>query len=117
MKYSSIPKIIGALLLLACCFANSSVFAHTPHTREAHGVIQSIDYQKRILTLTYAQEKGPQKLIWNSDTQFLHNLKSVSPTELKQGTHITIYFHSPFFGKPFATKVVLDNDEQRLKNG
>jgi len=61
--------------------------------------------------LTYAQEKGPQKLIWNSDTLFLRNWKTVPATELKQGAHITVYYHSPFFGKPFVTKVVLDNDD------
>ena len=99
-------------MLLLCCFTNSSVFAHTPHAREAHGVIQSIDYQQRIFMLTYTQEKGPQKLIWKSDTQFLRDLKSVQATELKQGAHITVYYHSPFFGKPFATKVVLNNGER-----
>jgi hypothetical protein len=112
MKYFSIPKIIGALLLLACCFANSSAFAHTPHAREAHGVIQSIDYQKRMLTLTYVKERGLLKLIWNSDTQFLRDFKPLPVRELEQGAHITVYYHSPFFGKPFATKVALDNDER-----
>jgi hypothetical protein len=110
MRYPSIPKIIGTLLMLACCFANSSVFAHTPHAREAHGVIQSIDYQKRMLTLTCAPEKEPPTLIWNSDTEFLRDLKPVSATELNEGTHITIYYHSPFFGKPYATKVVWTNN-------
>jgi hypothetical protein len=69
MKCSSIPKIIGTLLLIACCFANFNVFAHALLAREAHGVIQSINYQKQILTLTYAQAPGPQKLIWKSDTR------------------------------------------------
>ena len=110
MKYSSIPKIIGTLLLLACCFANSSVFAHTPLAREAHGVILSIDYQKRMLTLTYVQERASQKLIWKSDTQFLRDLKSVPAAEFKAGTQITVYYHLPFFGKAFATKVVWVND-------
>ena len=110
MRYPSIPKIIGTLLMLACCFANSSVFAHTPHAREAHGVIQSIDYQKQILTLTYAQAPGPQKLIWKSDTQFVRDLKPVSATELKVGMDVTIYYHSPFFGKPYVTKVVWTNN-------
>ena len=100
MRYSSIPKIIGTFLLLVCCFANSSVFAHTPHAREAHGVIRSIDYQKRMLTLTHVQERGSQKLIWKSDRQFLRDLKPVSATELKVGMDVTIYYHSPFFGKP-----------------
>jgi hypothetical protein len=109
MRYSSIPKIIGTFLLFACCFANSSVFAHTPHEREAHGVIQSIDYQKQTLMLTYVQERGPQKLIWKSDTQFLCDLKPVPATELKVGMDVTIYYHSPFFGKPFVTKAVWVN--------
>jgi hypothetical protein len=112
MKCSTIPKIISALLIFVFCFADSRALAHTPPARKAHAVIQSIDYQERMLTLTYAQEKGPQKLIWNSDTQFLRNRKPVQVTELKQGEHVTVYYHSPFFGKPFATKVVLDGDEQ-----
>jgi hypothetical protein len=110
MKYSSIPKIIGTLLLIAFCFATFNVFAHTPLAREAHGIIQSIDHQKQILTLTYAQAPGPQKLIWKSDTQFMRDLKPVSATELKVGMDVTIYYHSPFFGKPYATKVVWTNN-------
>ena len=110
MKCSSIPKIIGTLLLLGCCFASFSVSAHTPREREAHGTIQSIDYQKQILTLTYGQERGPQKLIWKSDTQFLCDLKPVPATELKVGMDVTIYYHSPFFGKPFVTKAVWVNE-------
>lgn len=110
MKYFSIPKIIGPLLLFACCFASFSVFAHTPYAREAHAVIQSIDYQKRMLTLTYVQERAPQKLIWKSDTQFLRDVKPGSAAELKVGMEVTIYYHSPFFGKPYATKVVWTNN-------
>ena len=112
MRCSSIPKIIGALLLLACCFTSSSVFAHTPRAREAHGVIQSIDYQKQTLMLTYAEQRGPQKLIWKSDTQFLRERKPVPATELKQGASVTVYYHSPFFGKPFAAKVVWVNGKR-----
>ena len=100
------PKIIRVLLLVTCGFASSSVFAHTPAAREAHGVIQSIDYQKRILTLTYVQESGPQKLIWKAGTQFLRDGKPVPATELKVGSHVMIYYHSPFFGKTYSTKVV-----------
>jgi len=112
MKRFSILKIIGTLLLLACCFTNSSALAHTPQAREVHAVIQSMDYQKQTLTLTYVQERGPQKLIWKTDTQFLRDLKPVPATELREGSHVTIYYHSPFFGKPFATKVVWVNDKR-----
>jgi hypothetical protein len=109
MKCSSISKIIGTLLLLVFCFANSSVFAHTPLAREIHGVVQLIDYQKKTLTLADVQERGPQKLIWITDTQFLRDLETVPATELKQGSHVTVYYHTPFFGKPFAVKIILVN--------
>jgi hypothetical protein len=110
MKPRPILKIAGTIVLVVCCFVSSNVFAHTPHTREAHAVIQSIDCQKQVLTLTYPQERGPQKVIWRPDTQFLRDLKSVPATELKEGTPVTVYYHSPFFGKPFATKVVWVNE-------
>jgi hypothetical protein len=106
MKPRPILKSISALLLVVCCFVSSSVFAHTPHAREAHAAVQSIDYQKQILTLTYAKESGPQKLHWRPDTQFLRDLKPMPVTELKEGTQVTVSYHSPFFGKPFAIKVV-----------
>ena len=106
MTYHPIAKNIRRFLLFVCCFVSFSAFAHTPHVREAHGIIQSIDYQKRILTLTYDQEPGPQEVIWKSNTQFLENLKSVPAIELKEGAHVMIYYHVPFFGKPYATKVV-----------
>ena len=113
MKPHPISKTISTLMLVVCCFVSSSDFAHTPHAREAHAVIQSIDCQKQVLTLTYAQERGPQKLIWRPDTQFLCDLKPVPATELKEGTPVTIYYHSPFFGKPFAIKVVWANEVKR----
>ena len=110
MKCSSIPKIIGTLLLIACCFANFNVFAHAPHSRETHGIIQFIDYQKQILTLTYAKAHGPQKLIWKADTQFMRGLKPVTATELKVGADVTIYYHSPFLGQPYAIKIIWTNN-------
>ena len=98
--------IICALLLSMCCFAGTSASARTIHAREVHVVVQSIDRQAKTLTLRYDQGHGPRKLIWNADTKFLCEWRFVSPDELKEGAHATIYYHSPFFGKPFATKVV-----------
>jgi len=110
MNNSSLPKIIGIILLLACCFADSSALAHTPRSREAHGVIQSIDHQKRLLTLTYAREPGPQKVAWRPDTQVFRGVTPVPVTELKEGAQVTVYYHTPFFGKPFATKIICAGD-------
>jgi hypothetical protein len=111
MKSPSTSKIIGTLLLMVCCFANINALAHAPQARVAHAVIQSIDYQKHILTLAYVQERGPQQLIWKSDTEFLRDWKTVPATELKQGTQATVYYPSPFFGRPFVAKVIWDNGD------
>jgi hypothetical protein len=106
-------RIISAVLLIVCGFASTNVLAHTPLAREAHAVIQSIDYEKQSLILTYPQGSGPQTVTWNSGTTFLCDGKSVPATELKEGLHTTIFYHSPFFGKPFAVKVVWSSSANR----
>src|ERR1700676_1559174 len=108
-------RIICTLLLSMCCFAGASASARTIRAREIHVVIQSIDRHTKTLILAYDQGRGPQKLVWNADTKFLCDWRFVSSDELKEGAHATVYYRSPFFGKPFATKVVwriaVDRDE------
>jgi hypothetical protein len=98
--------IAPVILLFAIMFlATPNAGAHSPLAREASAIVQTINHDKRILTLTYPQGRGPQVVVWNSDTEFFCDGKTVSATELKEGTHATIFYHSPFFGKPFATKI------------
>jgi hypothetical protein len=99
-------RIIGTFLFILCCLASTDAMPHTIQAREVHAVIQAIDLEKKVLTLNYDQAHGPQKMVWNEDTQFLHDEKPGSATELNEGTHVTLFYHSPFFGKPFATKVI-----------
>jgi hypothetical protein len=96
----------SVILLFAIMFlATPNAKAHSPLAREASAVVQAINYDKRMLTLTYPQGRGPQVVVWNSETEFFCDGKTVPATELKEGTHATIFYHSPFFGKPFATKI------------
>lgn len=95
------------VLLFAIVFLSiSDAGAHSPHARKASAIVQTINQDKRILTLTYQKGRGPHLAIWNSDTEFLCDGKTVPATNLKEGVHVTIYYHSPFFGKPFATKII-----------
>jgi hypothetical protein len=95
------------ILLFAIMFlATPNVRAHSPLAREASAIVQTINHDKQILTLSYPQGRGPQVVVWNSDTEFLCDGKTAPATDLKEGTHVTIYYHSPFFGKPFATKIL-----------
>ena len=102
-------RSISTLLLALFCFASNDALAHTVQAHEVHAVIESIDFQKSTLALTYLQERGPQKLIWKTATQFLRDRKLVPATELNEGTKVRVYYHSPFFGKPFVTKIVWES--------
>ena len=93
-------------LLLAVVLMTSSAEASSPRARQTVAVIETINRDKRTLSLSYPQRRGPREVTWYSDTRFLRDWKSVPATELREGTHVTVYFHSPFFGRPYATKVV-----------
>ena len=101
--------MISALVLAVTFLTTPSAEAHAPRARESQAVVQTINHDKRTLTLSYPQGRGPRELVWHSDTKFLRDWKFVPATELKEGTHATFYYHSPFFGKPFVTKVVWEN--------
>ncbi len=106
------PYKAVSVLLLVVALTTSNVEAHAPRAREAFAIIQTINYDKRILSLNYPQDRGPQELAWNSATKFLRDWKFVPAAELKNGTRVTVYYRSPFFGKPFVTKVVWTNLHQ-----
>jgi hypothetical protein len=93
-------------MLGATVFATKSVFGITVRPREEFGTIQSIDIGTRRLTVNPAREAKPLTLIWNSQTRFLQDWRFTTVEQLKQGTRVTVYYHSPFFGDRFATKIV-----------
>jgi hypothetical protein len=107
MKYFPFREIVSAFLMLACCLISSNAEARTPRTREVKGVIQSVDYGHQTMTLNYAQGLGPKELVWRPETEFQCGTNSVPAMELKAGMSVTVDYHSPFFGKPYATRVVL----------
>jgi|HubBroStandDraft_2_1064218.scaffolds.fasta_scaffold577269_1 hypothetical protein len=104
IKFKTLAEQV--ILLFANVFlVTPNAEAHSPLAREASAIVQTINHDKRILTLNYPQGRGTQVVTWNSDTEFICDGKTVPATELKEGTHATIFYHSPFFGKPFATKI------------
>jgi hypothetical protein len=99
-------KTISAFVLCLFCLASITASAHTPHAQEAQVVIQSISPHARTLIVTFVQDHKLKTLLWNRGTQFLRDGKVASENELKTGTQATIYYRSPFFGKPLITKLV-----------
>jgi hypothetical protein len=93
-------------MLSIALVTTSHVWAITPLAREVDAVIQTINSNKRTLTVTCPQDYCPRELIWTSQTQFLRNWKLTATAELRQGMRVTIYYQMPIFGKPFLTKLI-----------
>ena len=53
-------------------------------------------------------EAVPLTLVWNSQTRFIEGTRSVTAAEVTKGTAVTVSYHTPFFGKRFATKIVIE---------
>ena len=99
-------RILILVMLSATIFAAKSVFGITVMPREEFGTIQSIEIGTHRLTVIPARAAKPLTLIWNSQTRFLQDWRFTNVERLKQGTRVTVYYHSPFFGDRFATKII-----------
>jgi hypothetical protein len=95
------------LMFVVCCFLpGAPASAMPPLGRESDGLIQSVDRNKRILTIKMEGEPRLQVFEWNKDTRFLRDWKSTSSTDLKLRVRVRIRYHSPIFGKPYVTRVI-----------
>lgn len=98
--------ILSALLLTGTLALPPNAEAHAPRARELCGVIQSIDSQSGTLTIQTPKENAPAAFVIKRDTRFIKDWKFTDSAALKDGMRACVYYRSPFFGKPFVTKVV-----------
>lgn len=112
MKMYAPTKIFGAMLFAAVALTTSSALAHTSRSRPVEAAVEAINLEDRTLTIAPIKGKGPSNLALTRQTEFLHNWKFAPASELKPGTHATVYYRTPFFGKPFVTKIVWLNQRQ-----
>ena len=79
------------------------------------GTIERIDADARILRIKLGGEAPPLTLVWNSRTRFVKGSRFVTATELTKGASVTVWYHTPLFGKRFATKIVIERSAVRPK--
>ena len=77
------------------------------------GAIETIDRDARILRIQRQGEAVPLTLVWNSRTRFVKGTRFVTAAELTNGAPVTVWYHTPFFGKRFATKIVIERGPVR----
>jgi hypothetical protein len=98
-----------AFLVAAALFTATDAFAHTTRSRPVEATIESINLESRTLAIAPAKGRGPSDLALTKRTKFLHNWDFAPATELRPGNRAVVYYRSPFFGKPFVTKIVWVN--------
>lgn len=106
MKAHSSTARLAAALSATLCLAALPVQAHAPRARMLIGTVQRIQPQARSLTIVSAKAAAPLELIWKRDTRFIGNHRFVDSASLREGAQIAAYYHTPFFGKPYLSKVV-----------
>lgn len=99
----------GAVIVALTLFSATSATAHTTRSRPASGVVENLDMQIRTVTFSPANGKAPIEYGLTRQTEFIHNRHFVTASELKTGTKAVVYYRTPFFGKPFVTKIVWIN--------
>lgn len=109
MKTSKAVRFGPALLGLVLLSANAAN-AHTVRSRLACGIVERLDLATRTAHFAPTHGKAPTELALTSQTQFVHNWHFAPADELKHGTRAVVYYRTPFFGKPFVTKVVWVNE-------
>ncbi len=97
---------ILALMIVFAAFTSIDAVARTPQPRQLCGTIQQLDLAKQTFTVRPENRKPALVLVWKRDTRFIDFPKFSSSAALTNGLNICVQYHTPFFGKPFATKVV-----------
>lgn len=94
-----------------------SVASQSRHRREecCSGTIKTFDENSRVIVIQRRGETVPLTLKWNNKTKFLERNGFVTPGKLKNGALVTVWYRTPFFGKRFATKIVIEHSAQLLR--
>ena len=98
---------LAALIFFAVLAVGSvDAVALPPLGRDMDGLIESVDAQAQTFRLRPASDSQAITLAWNRRTRFVQSTRVVSAARLLAGAPVTVTYRAPFFGKPFATKVL-----------
>ena len=106
MTPSTASGLIGAVLLAAAMFAGMPAAAHTVRSRPSIGTVVRLDAATHTVRFSPTTCNAPTELVLTRQTKFVHDWHFVPASELKPSTRAVVYYRTPFFGRPFVTKVV-----------
>lgn len=94
------------LALLAFGGASTPTEASSIRSRRMHAIVQTVDLQARSLVVEPSDSHKPTAFALSRHTWFLRDWKFAPKNELREGAQVTIYYRTPFFGKPLVTRVL-----------
>ena len=99
-------RLLVPLLALCASFA-APASARSPQPRQITGTVRKVDAPAREVEMLREDKGTPLHFVWNKHTTFIANAQFADAGILKKGTRVEVNCHTPFFGKPFVTKVTL----------
>lgn len=104
MKTTSKPVI----LMLAVLAVTTPFAAALPNTgRRITGTVESVDANAKEAILRPENKGSAVSFVWNKRTTFSTNTQPADASILKKGRRVKTIYHSPFFGKPYVSRVML----------
>lgn len=100
-------RVFVAIIVLTMLAQIPRSFGRPVRAREQFGTIQEVDVRTRRLTIDVGRDSEPLALVWNSSTWFVEGIHFTSVERLKRGMQVVVYYHSPFFGDRYATKILV----------
>ena len=81
--------------------------ATTSRPRVITGTVKKVDAPAKEVEMLREDDGTLKTFVWNKHTSFIANAQIADATILKKGARVEVNCHTPFFGKPFVTKVTL----------
>ena len=100
---------LAAILVAAVIVSAMPAAAHTVRSRPGSGTVEVLDMETRTVKFAPANGKAPTELALTRQTKFIHDWHFAPASELKPGTKAVVHYRTPFFGRPFVTKIVWVN--------
>jgi hypothetical protein len=116
MKLKPFVPSLSLLVFAALGLTATTSSARPPRARELCGVLQNVDAGAHRLALLPSGGGKPLEVDWRPDTSFVRGGEFDRADSLNEGARVCVYYRSPFFGRPFVTKVVWQGKTAALQH-
>ena len=100
------PRFIALIALMGLGFVHDAA-AMPPTGQRRTGTIERVDLETQHLTFRADREDESKAYVWNKRTRFVREIRFIEASALSKGARADVTVHSPFFGEPFVSRVIL----------